>query len=65
MNGVFYVVCARVVITKTGLEVRESCSRVRWLSVVRKDLIGIVEESPLIEAVTRERLLITQQTEKT
>jgi hypothetical protein len=33
--------------------------------VWREDLVGAVEESPLLEAVTRERLEKTQQTERT
>jgi hypothetical protein len=50
-----------------GLEVRESCKK-RSESIVRESVkkrLGEVEESPLLEAVTREQLVKTQQTEKT
>jgi hypothetical protein len=56
MNGIFYTVWGDV-ITKTSLGV--SCNRV---SCQRE---FAVEESPLLEAVTWEKLVKLQQTEKT
>jgi hypothetical protein len=57
MYGIFYAL----------RDEEDNCSKTGELkgNLWREDLVGAVEESPLLETVTKEELVKTQQTEKT